>query len=209
MLRQKALGASLLALACSSAHARLKPSGINDNPFAEPEPLPQGFSRPDDWVPDSTWDCLLGLHRTAAIGDEAGVAEELERGEAPDVVDKCGYHLRPLHLAVDGGFRPIVETLLAKGALTNVPTADKKVTPLMSAAGKGDLELVRALLRHKARPDARDLRNATALAMAAQFGHDAVVSALLEGGADPTAMTSTGWRRPRHRESPACPRPPM
>ena len=38
----------------------------------------------------------------------------------------------------------------------------KGITPLMAAAKKGDAELVRALLAHGARPDARDKKGRTA-----------------------------------------------
>jgi ankyrin repeat protein len=87
--------------------------------------------------------------------------------------------------------------LLERGADVNHKNL-AGVTPLMSAAYNGDLELVRALLRRKADLAPVDRMKKTAVLYAAANGHAEVLSALLEHGADVNArydneLTALMW----------------
>ena len=57
------------------------------------------------------------------------------------------------------------------------------ITPLMVASTEGNLEVVRALLRKGARPNAATIRGSTALIQACHFGKLDVVDELLRHGA--------------------------
>jgi uncharacterized protein len=67
-------------------------------------------------------------------------------------------------------------------------------TPLMAAAGRGNLETVRALLAAKADPNAKDTKaGQTALMWAAQQRQTAVVEELLRNGADVQIASTSGF----------------
>jgi outer membrane protein assembly factor BamB len=81
------------------------------------------------------------------------------------------------------GDAPAVATLLAGGVNVNAKTP-YGVTALYIAAGKGHLDVVQLLIRHKANVNAADsFYSGTPLAAAADKGHAEVVMALLEAGA--------------------------
>jgi len=85
--------------------------------------------------------------------------------------------------------------LLAAGANPNaaieivpgVPT-----TYLITAAGGGNIEVVKLLLKHKAQVNQADAFKATALMTAAGKGHKAIVELLLASGADVKAKDDDG-----------------
>ena len=62
----------------------------------------------------------------------------------------------------------------------------------MSAASRGHLPVVQALLAHGAEANARDKDDETALLMAVRQGQTAVVQALLDGGADVNLKNKAG-----------------
>lgn len=68
----------------------------------------------------------------------------------------------------------------------NVPTSisPRKVTPLMSAAGLGDTEVVKLLLDRGASVSAKDSEGNTAISAAAYYLRSEVVELLIERGAD-------------------------
>lgn len=61
---------------------------------------------------------------------------------------------------------------------------DNGTTPLMLAAGKGLLAIVKELLNHGADVNAQDLDNWTALLCATKAGYLEIVEILVENGAD-------------------------
>lgn len=88
-----------------------------------------------------------------------------------------------------------VETLLTAGADANAPVEMVPGFPttfLIIAAGNGHLEVVKALIKHKAQVDKADSFNATALMAAAANGSLDVVEFLLAKGANPKAKDKDG-----------------
>ena len=99
-----------------------------------------------------------------------------------------------------------VEFLVANGADPNVQSNEfydmgmhQKVTPLMGAADRGHLEIVRWLLQHQANHAAETMLTKSqggpgtqALHFAATAGHETVVAALLDAGANPNAQGKFG-----------------
>ena len=66
-------------------------------------------------------------------------------------------------------------------------------TPLMQAAGDGDIAKARALLEAGAEVDARNANEGTALMYAVSAGDTAMVQLLLATGANPNARARIGW----------------
>ncbi|SHJ27825.1 Ankyrin repeat-containing protein [Hymenobacter daecheongensis DSM 21074] len=102
---------------------------------------------------------------------------------------------KELFVAVMKNNAPQVETLLAAGADPNSPievVPGFPTTYLITAAGNGSLEVVKALLKHKAQVNQPDAFKSTALMAAAGKGNKAVVELLLGSGADAKAKDDDG-----------------
>lgn len=120
----------------------------------------------------------------------------LARKARPDTVDSTGKGV--ILYAAARGSAQIVEMLLDAGVDPNVRyRAD--LTALMWAAGHPDatpadaaLRTVKLLLARGAKVDLVDDRGRDALMIAAGLGHDAIVRALLDAGADRTRRDKTG-----------------
>jgi ankyrin repeat protein len=99
----------------------------------------------------------------------------------------------PLCIAADQGQRETCRILLQHGADANRATHEG-VSPLHAAALRDDPEVVRLLIHHGSNLSARTGASpkATPLHFAASRGADAIVTALLEGGADPRVTDETG-----------------
>ena len=97
-----------------------------------------------------------------------------------------------LQTAADYGKYEFVKALINKGANINI-TDNAGVTPLISAAGWGHLTTVQALLSVPGIDmNAKSLMGATALHMAARFGKDEVVKALINKGANVNITDNVG-----------------
>ena len=87
------------------------------------------------------------------------------------------------------------ETLLSGGADANASIEVMpgfRTTFLITAATNGNLNIVKALVQHKAQVNAKDAGNETALIAAAGQGNKAIVEFLLQSGADVKAADGQG-----------------
>lgn len=100
----------------------------------------------------------------------------------------------PIHVATEAEDAELLKVLLKHGVNVNKPlSASKaKLTPLMIAAGKGNLEIVRLLVQNGAIIEQPDKFKRTALTHAVMNGSVPVASYLLYLGADPNHADSSG-----------------
>lgn len=129
------------------------------------------------------------LHHAARSSDPGVAALLRDAGGEMDVVNAEG--VSPLGIACAAGNWRLARFLLERGARTE---PDEGQPVLLAAAGteEDDPAGVQLLLRHKARVDARDARDRSALHEAAFAGHADVCSALLDAGADVHARDGLG-----------------
>jgi ankyrin repeat protein len=102
--------------------------------------------------------------------------------------------------AARAGNELLVEALLERGAPVDAldvnaagmlsAQAVETDSPLQAAARRGDVTVVRMLLAHRPWVDHRCCDSPAALGLASEAGHIAVVSLLLESGADPELVSS-------------------
>jgi ankyrin repeat protein len=105
-------------------------------------------------------------------------------------------HTKELRRALYSGNVALTEKLLNQHpSLANAKDIDgqeKGWTPLHVAAYTGDAEMVRVLLKHHAKVDARDKRDLTPLLWTAFGGKEDVAQVLLSNGADVNARGKDG-----------------
>lgn len=120
------------------------------------------------------------LHHAARSSDPGVVAALLDAGAALDALN--GEGLSPLAVACATGNWRLARILLERGA----QPAPEFGQPALLAASGGDDEVagVELLLRHKAKVDACDADQRSALLLACQAGNPQIVAALLAAGAD-------------------------
>jgi uncharacterized protein len=95
--------------------------------------------------------------------------------------------------AVKSGRLPVVKALVGQRKVDPRRLATEKgKTPLMVAAGAGQLEVVKFLVASRVSVNAKDVNGTTALMLAAQRGHKPVVELLLKKGADRKARRRDG-----------------
>ena len=116
-------------------------------------------------------------------GNEDQVINMLEKEpELAYTRDKKG--ISGLYYAAVNGHNKIVDILLE---ITNQPDdvePTRRFTPLMTAAGQGNISVVRSLLEHGADPNMRSIEGATALHFAVYEDHADIAVMLIEAGAD-------------------------
>lgn len=118
------------------------------------------------------------------------VAWLLDQGARIDHRDRHGR--TALYLACCWDRRDVVALLLQRRANPTV-AINEGVLPLMAAAGRGQAEVVRLLIREDGVDlDACDCWGQTALHWPALHGHPLVVNILLEAGADPRIRNKNG-----------------
>jgi serine/threonine-protein phosphatase 6 regulatory ankyrin repeat subunit B len=132
----------------------------------------------------------------SAYGDQITSSPEfvvdllLKNGAGADINTPSGPGQTPLIAAAGAGRAGVVSLLIDAGA--QVDKVDvHKLTPLMHACHYGHLEVVLLLLNKGASPDPRPGK-LRALTLAAEGGHDRVVSLLVARGADINYADKTG-----------------
>jgi ankyrin repeat protein len=138
------------------------------------------------------------LAAAAFRGNDGATAELIAHGAKPDAMDATGK--TPIVYAAARGFTPLVRRLLAAGVDARRAYGND-LTALMWVAGYEDvygerdaLDVVALLLDAGAPIDAAVNRGRTALMIAAERGHAAVVEALLARGADRAIRDRAGKR---------------
>lgn len=97
-----------------------------------------------------------------------------------------------MHLAATVDDPSFLRVLLDRGLSPNLINPETGRTPLAETAYGEQLEQARLLLQAGADPNAADLMGNTPLHVAAKTGHGALVLALLEAKADPSAINNQG-----------------
>jgi ankyrin repeat protein len=137
--------------------------------------------------PDGATALAWAIH----LGERSMAETLLGAGAKVNSVDEYGE--TPLTLAAANGDTAIVQRLLKAGANARAARWNGE-TALMIAAGAGNLDVVGELVLRGANVNiAEPRRGQTALMWAAAEGHGDVVGALLEIGADPKAVSKSGF----------------
>lgn len=89
----------------------------------------------------------------------------------------------PLHYAAIYRQLEFAELLLQNGAEVNIQNISGKTTALHISSDKGDLEMVKLLIKHKADIELEDNKSLFSLFVAAQNGNVSIVKLLLQNGA--------------------------
>lgn len=135
----------------------------------------------------------------AARGGHVGVVKELlDFGAHPT---RKPYHLyhSALHVAVEQGHLKIVEMILQKYPLTSFnTTATYVMSPLSLASKHGHVEIVKLLVDSDPKCIHQYTSRLTALHVAAEWGHLAIVRFLLQAGARVNAQGHSGQLSPLH-----------
>ena len=129
------------------------------------------------------------LHHAARSSDPGVAALLRDAGAEMDAVNAEG--VSPLGIACTAGNWRLARFLLERGAKAE-PAGGQPVLHAAAGTEEDDPAGVQLLLRHKAKVDARDQRDRTALHEAAFAGHAEVCSALLDAGADVHAKDGQG-----------------
>ena len=117
------------------------------------------------------------LATAAGLGYVEIVRLLLDRGAEINVRNSKG--MTPLLMAAHGGRTEIVSMLIKAGADVDTPEREYGFTPLIVASSKGHAETVEALLDAGADENIRANNGLTALQLARDSGHEAVVKLLV------------------------------
>lgn len=128
------------------------------------------------------------LHHAARSSDPGVVAALLDAGATLDVLNNEAQS--PLAMACAVANWRIARLLLERGAMP-APVGGQPAL-LAASAGDDDAAGVGLLLRHKAKIDARDAHDRSALMLACQAGNTEIVEALLAAGANCNARDDEG-----------------
>ena len=139
-------------------------------------------------------------------GNERAARGFLLLGYSPDIRDESG--LPALFLAVRSGNPNLVRLLVDYGAHVDEQSGDRGTSPLMEAAGTGQVAITRQLLEAGADPDMVSTYGQSAAILAASEGHADTLKLLLEWNArtdlvDHLGMTALKYAKLFHHDDAA------
>ncbi len=150
------------------------------------------FGQPDIAADFIARGAVLSIHEASATGDTNRVAELLDLDPQGVQQVAADGHL-PLGLAAFFGQAEVVDLLLARGAKVNSYSRNvQRVSPLHSAAARGDFGIVKTLLEQGALADVQQESGFTAMHAAAGAGRKDLVELLLKHGARPDTAATDG-----------------
>lgn len=136
-------------------------------------------------------DCSdFDIIKAVQYGATARVAELVEAGCDVNIPDSDTVTL--LHWASINNRTEIVKLLLEKSAKVDAIGGDLNATPLQWAVRQGHLATVVLLMNAGADPQIKDAEGCSALHLAAQFGHTAVVAYLIARNVNADTFDSGG-----------------
>jgi len=147
-----------------------------DDPDFDPEFTSKTFGdRVEHWTP---------LHTATVLGDAATMSLLLTAGAKIDIPD--AKYKTAFHLAIDEKNFEKIDLLLHHKADMNLGNTESgmKNSPLMDAAHKQDLQIVKVLLAARAAVNQQGKQNMSALHLAARKGDAEIVQILLVSRAD-------------------------
>lgn len=133
---------------------------------------------------------LTALHAASNNGSRAIVVNLLKKGANANLCDIMGCNA--LHRAATSGFDEILKILLKADADPNRRDTMYLLSPLHSAARRGDHKCAQSLLLAKADVSVRDVMLATPLHHASTDGYTEVIELLLSARADVRAQDRHG-----------------
>jgi ankyrin repeat protein len=126
------------------------------------------------------WLGVTPLMWAALVGNEEACKSLIAAGANVNALSRIG---NVLAIAEYGGNTNIVRLLMSHGARPIENRADK-ISPLMTAAGQGHIDILALLLPHYPNVNAADINGATALMYAAKRGQTRAARMLVDAGAD-------------------------
>ena len=130
------------------------------------------------------------LHLAAEEGKYDAVQVLVDAGADINQADNDG--MTPLHRAAVNGHVAIVKYLIRKGAEKDIVDRLKSSSPLWFAAAHGQAEVVKVLAQSGADVEKLGHMGLSPLLVAILGDHLAVVQLLVEKGADPNRISTTG-----------------
>jgi hypothetical protein len=131
---------------------------------------------------------MAPLHNAALSGNLAAVRRLINAGASVNARNNNN-NMTPLMFAAYGGHAPIIRHLINRGANARArQTQNDPKTALIYAVERGNINSVRALLRHS-NLNAQDANGRSALTTAANLNKRNLVRMLVRAGAKPNAFT--------------------
>lgn len=178
-----------------------------ENPNKEADARSPSPPVKEEQEPKPKEDRYPALYDAVCKGEICKLQAILSKGEVNLFqADRFGRNL--LHMAVLNGFREIANALLTfEHKLLNIPTLNRRSTPLHIAAKQGSVPLTSLLLTKKPELDHVDLDGNTPLHLASQSKNITVFDKLVSAGSDTTIGNKEGEiaKRPQDNACSASP----